>query len=185
MDNGASSYRRFLQGDDQGIVEIIRDYKDGLMFFLNRYVNDLPLAEELTEDTFFRLVTRRPRFRGESFKTWLYTVGRNIALNELKRRRRISGRPPEETEGLWPGEKDAEQVFLRQEQKLQLHRALQRLSADYAAVLHLKFFEELPNEQIARVLKKTRRQVENLTYQAKLALKRELEQEGFDYEDLS
>ena len=31
MDNGASSYRRFLEGDDNGIVEIIRDYKDGLM----------------------------------------------------------------------------------------------------------------------------------------------------------
>jgi RNA polymerase sigma-70 factor (ECF subfamily) len=30
MDNGASSYRRFLEGDDNGIVEIIRDYKDGL-----------------------------------------------------------------------------------------------------------------------------------------------------------
>ncbi len=29
MDNGASSYRRFLKGDDNGIVEIIRDYKDG------------------------------------------------------------------------------------------------------------------------------------------------------------
>ena len=33
MDNGASSYRRFLEGDDNGIVEIIRDYKDGLIFF--------------------------------------------------------------------------------------------------------------------------------------------------------
>lgn len=29
MDNGASSYRRFLDGDDEGIVEIIKDYKDG------------------------------------------------------------------------------------------------------------------------------------------------------------
>ena len=30
MDNGASSYRRFLDGDDEGIVEIIKDYKEGL-----------------------------------------------------------------------------------------------------------------------------------------------------------
>ena len=47
MDNGASSYRRFLEGDDSGIVEIIRDYKDGLIFFLNRYVNNIHTAEEL------------------------------------------------------------------------------------------------------------------------------------------
>ena len=37
MDNGASSYRRFLDGDDEGIVEIIRDYKDGLILYLNAF----------------------------------------------------------------------------------------------------------------------------------------------------
>lgn len=57
MDNGASSYRRFLEGDDSGIVEIIRDYKDGLILFLNRYVNNIHTAEELAEDTFFRIVS--------------------------------------------------------------------------------------------------------------------------------
>ena len=57
MDNGASSYRRFLEGDDDGIVEIIRDYKDGLILFLNRYVNNIHIAEELAEDTFFKEAT--------------------------------------------------------------------------------------------------------------------------------
>ena len=37
MDNGASSYRRFLDGDDKGLVDIIRDYKDGLILFLNGF----------------------------------------------------------------------------------------------------------------------------------------------------
>ena len=41
MDNGASSYRRFLEGDNEGFVEIIRDYKDGLMLYLNGYVHDI------------------------------------------------------------------------------------------------------------------------------------------------
>ena len=35
MDNGASSYRRFLDGDDKGIAEIVGDYKDGLILYLN------------------------------------------------------------------------------------------------------------------------------------------------------
>ena len=91
MDNGASSYRRFLDGDDSGIVEIIRDHKDGLIFFINRYVNNIHTAEELTEETFFRLVTKKPRFSPKySFKTWLYTLGRNIALNYLKHASRHS-----------------------------------------------------------------------------------------------
>ncbi len=76
MDNGASSYRRFLDGDDKGIAEIVGDYKDGLILYLNGYVNNIFIAEELAEDTFFRLITRKPRYSGKStFKSWLYAIG--------------------------------------------------------------------------------------------------------------
>ena len=76
MDNGAISYRRFLEGDDNALEEIVEDYKDGLILFLNGYVNNIYIAEELTEDTFFRLITKRPRFSGKSsFKSWLYAIG--------------------------------------------------------------------------------------------------------------
>ena len=51
MDNGAGSYRRFLDGDDKGIAEIVGEYKDGLILFLNGYVGSIFLAEELTEET--------------------------------------------------------------------------------------------------------------------------------------
>ena len=71
MDNGASSYRRFLDGDDKGIAEIVEDYKDGLILYLNGYANNIFVAEELTEDTFFRLMVRKPRYSGKSsFKSW-------------------------------------------------------------------------------------------------------------------
>lgn len=53
MDNGAENYRRFLRGDEEGIAEIVRAYKDGLIFYLNGYVNDISLAEDLAEDTIF------------------------------------------------------------------------------------------------------------------------------------
>lgn len=66
MDSGADSYRRFLDGDDEGLAEIVREYKDGLILYLNGYVNNLYIAEELTEDTFFRLITRKPKFSGKS-----------------------------------------------------------------------------------------------------------------------
>ena len=88
MDNGASSYRRFRdEGDESGLAEIIRDYRDGLIFYLNGFVNNIQVAEELAEDTFVLLGTKKPKDKGiGSFKTWLYTIGRNIALNYLKRR---------------------------------------------------------------------------------------------------
>lgn len=53
MDYGASSYRRFLAGDDSGLAEVIRLYKDGLMFYINGYVHDISMAQDLTEDVFF------------------------------------------------------------------------------------------------------------------------------------
>ena len=43
MDNGASSFRRFLDCDDQGLAEIVRDYSDGLILYLNGIVNNICL----------------------------------------------------------------------------------------------------------------------------------------------
>lgn len=70
-DNGASSYRRFRDdGDESGLVEIIRDYKDGLIFYLNSFVGNIYTAEELAEDTFVLLGTKKPKDKGKgSFKT--------------------------------------------------------------------------------------------------------------------
>ena len=49
MDNGAESYRRFLGGDKNALVEIIRDYKDGLMLFINGLTKNIFTAEEITQ----------------------------------------------------------------------------------------------------------------------------------------
>ena len=185
MDNGASSYRRFLEGDDNGIVEIIRDYKDGLILFLNRYVNNIHIAEELAEDTFFRIVTRKPRFVAKySFKTWLYTIGRNIAINYVKQANKVSDIPIEDWEHIYADEYSLERSYLQEERKIIVHRALSKIKADYSQVLYLKYFEDLSNEQIATVMKKTKRQIENLIYQAKQSLKSELNKEGFGCEEL-
>jgi RNA polymerase sigma-70 factor (ECF subfamily) len=81
-------------------------------------------------------------------------------------------------------EETIEQSYLREEQKILVHRALSKINAEYGTVLYLKFFENLTNEQIAKVTKKNRRQIENQIYQAKQALRAELEKEGFSYEGL-
>ena len=70
MDNGASSYRRFRdKGDESGLAEIISDYNDGLIFYLTSIVGNIHTAEDLAEDTFVLLGTKKPRDKGKgSFK---------------------------------------------------------------------------------------------------------------------
>ena len=92
MDNGAGSYRRFLAGDDNAFAEIIREYRDGLILYINSFVSNITEAEDLAEDTFIKLVTKRPRYNGKaSFRTWLYTIGRTLALDYLRRRLSAQG----------------------------------------------------------------------------------------------
>ncbi|MDE5582775.1 MAG: RNA polymerase sigma factor [Ruminococcus sp.] len=184
MDNGGISYQKFLDGDDEGIVEIIRDYKDGLTLYISGITGNISLAEEIMEDVFFRLVTKKPRFSGKSsFRTWLYAIGRNSAIDTLRKRNKISDTPLDEYTNI-ADEKAIEKDYLRQEQKITLHRAMQRLNPDYRQVLYLSFFENFSNGETAKVMHRTKRQIENLLYRAKQSLKSELEKEGFEYEVL-
>lgn len=62
MDNGASSYRRFLAGEDGALSELIRCHNDGLVLYINSIVNNICVAEELAEEVFVELVVKKPRF---------------------------------------------------------------------------------------------------------------------------
>lgn len=64
MDHGASSYRRYLDGDDNGLAEIIRLYNSGLTLFINSFVNNLSVADELSEDTFVKIGLKSHVFPG-------------------------------------------------------------------------------------------------------------------------
>lgn len=185
MDSGAEHYRRYLAGDDGSFSPLARDYRDGLIFYLNRLVHDPTLAEELTEDTFFKLAAHRPHYNGRaSFKTWLYTIARNTALDHLRRQKRLSLFSLEALPREAAAADDPEQGFLTRERDLQLHRALNRLPLPYRQVLHLTYFEGFSNAETGAILKKSRRQVENLLTRARKALREQLKQEGLSDEDL-
>lgn len=185
MDNGASSYRRYLDGDDQGVVEIVEEYRVRLILYLNGFVRNYFVAEDLAEETFFRLITKKPRFSGRcSFISFLYSIGHNVAVDYLRKQGRTTVTPIEEmAEYLADGE-DLEQSYLQKEQNIVLHRAIQELAVDYRAVLWLSFFEGFSNKEVAIALGKNERQVKNLLYRAKQSLKSKLEKEGFAYENI-
>ncbi len=181
MDNGASSYRRFLDGDESGLVEIIRDYKDGLILYLNGFVSNIHTAEELAEDTFVKLGVKKPRDSKKcSFKTWLYTIGRNVAIDYLRKNRRIV--TEELTE--FVGGESLENEYIREEQKIAVHRAMLELKPEYRQVLWLVYFEGMKIKDASIIMKKSVHNIEVLVSRARLALKSELEKEGFTYEEL-
>lgn len=185
MDSGSNGYARYLDGDASGLDDIVREYNDSLIFFINGYVHDLMTAEDLAADTFCKLLVKRKRFDengNAAFKTWLYTVARNTALDWLRKASRRKSVSLTEISGY--DETSFDDAILDSEQKKVLHEAINSLCGDYREVLHLLYFEELSYKQTAAVMRKNEKQVKNLAYRAKQALKGALEKENFTYENI-
>ena len=182
MENGISSYCRFLDGDDEGMVELIRDYKDGLILYIDSIVHNISISEELTEDTFVKIAVKKPRYKDKySFKAWLYAIGRNVAKDHL---RKSSKNPSSYIDEDIADTEDLEQEHIKSEEKIMLHRTMKKLKSEYQQVLSLVYFEQLTNAEAAAVMHRSKRQIENLLYYAKKALRSELEEGGFQYEEL-
>ena len=70
MDHGASSYRRYLDGDEAAFEEIVKEYFDSLVFFIDRYVDDFAAAEDIALDAFTQLVVNKRRHAGTDRICW-------------------------------------------------------------------------------------------------------------------
>lgn len=185
MSSGAQNYRRYLSGDEQGLVEIIKEYKDGLILYLNSIVRNLSLAQELAEDTFVKIGMKKPSDRMiSSFKTWLYTIGRNTALDYLRRSSRVSFVPIDEISSLSDEQESIELQYLKKERDLAVRNAMKHVQPEYAQALWLAYFEGFSCKEIAKIMGKTVHSVETLIYRARNALKKELIKEGYSNEDL-
>lgn len=185
MDNGADAYRTFLAGDDHGLEQLIELYKDSLIFFLMQYVRSADIAEELTEDTFVALVVKRPSFsENAKFRTWLFTIARNKALNFLHSAAFRKNVPISEAEEVFLSG-SPEQRLLEQERYCSLYDAMKRLPANQCEMIYLVYFEDMNVTQAASVIRKTQRQGNSILFRARQNLKAILEKEGFEYENKS
>ena len=184
MDNAADSYRRFLEGDDNGLCEIIDEYNRGLSLYINHIVNNKCIAEEIMQNTFVKLAIKKPKFKGKStFKTWLFAIARNEAVDFLRKKPRLSDIPVDEDFEI-SDETDIENEYLKKEQKIKLHNSIKKLSEEYKQIIYLIFFEEFSVDEASKILNKSKHQTSDLVYRAKSALKIQLEKEGFVYEKL-
>ena len=89
MDNGASSYRRFLEGDDRGLADLIEEYRMPLQMFLYSFTENHETAEDAAIETFVKLATKKPKYNGKaSFRTWIFRIGRNTAADIIRKAKR-------------------------------------------------------------------------------------------------
>ena len=184
MNSVADNYRRFLPGDKDGLADLVRTYRDSLTLYIYSIVGDIGIAEELMEDTFVKLYVSKPKYSGKSsFKTWLYSIGKHTATDYIRWNSRIRQISSETILDV-ADEVNLEVDTIKSEESKMLHKAIQRLKPEYEQVLYLSYFENFSNDETAEIMKKTNRQVRNLLYNAKKALKSELEKEGYVYENL-
>lgn len=178
MDDGASSYRRYLEGDESGFHEIVKLYFDNLVFFIDRYVHDYGVAEDIAIDAFTQLIVNKHRYNFKvSLKTYLFMIGRSRALDYLRHHKKITMVELSEASRLPSTEPTPEEIVLTDERKRALNAALAQLSDELRLVVHLVYFEDLSCEEAAKVLKKSRKQVYNLLYRAKSTLRTILDKE--------
>ncbi len=176
MDNGASSYRRFLDGDEAAFDLIVREYREPLIFFISRYVHDTSAAEDIAIDVFMYILVHPKRFNFKtSLKTYLFMLGRSRAVDYLRRQKRLVSL---DEATLTEDYISLENIILADQRKKAVNEAIYKLSTDMQIAVHLVYFEQLTYVEAARVMKKSKKQVDNLLYRAKKELRTILGKEG-------
>ena len=174
MDNGESSYRRFLEGDKSAFEEIVLSYREGLTLFVERFTNDYEAAQDIAADVFTQLLIYPKRYNFKTkLKTYLYMMGRSRALDYIRRRNRIKMLPlSEDTEAL--GTKNLEDEVIEKERRQNLTREIDKLPEDMRTALYLIYFENLSYKDAAKIMKKNVKQIDNLVSKSKKILKSNL-----------
>ena len=171
MDNGARSYRRFLEGEESAFNEIMKELFRSLVFFIDGYVHDIHAAEDIAIDAFSDLVVHKHRYNFKvTLKTYVFMLGRSRALDYIKHRKVLSFVELSEAEGL-EDEKTLEELVLADERKRVVNAAVSKLPEDMRVVIHLVYFEDMTYDEAAKVMRKNRKQVDNLLYRAKKELR--------------
>lgn len=178
MDRAADSYRRFLEGDRDAAEDVMGELFYPLIFFAERYVKDFHTAEDIALDVMSDLFTKiRFDFR-VSLKTYLFTLAKSRAIDHIRHRKALPVTPLLEAEDR---DSDArlEEILIKNEEALALHRALGNLKEDMRAAVHLVYFGRMSYKEAAKVLGIRPKDVDNLLYRAKRILGDLLTKEGY------
>jgi RNA polymerase sigma-70 factor (ECF subfamily) len=165
------------------LAELYARYSRQLYLFIYALCRSKSEAEDIMQETFARAVLSLPD-EHPNFAAWLYTVGKNLCLSEMKRQRRVS--PLEESispQALFSDSaKSPENAAEFNEEVAALYAALLRLPDKMRAVITLHYFCGLPMNQIAQVVDTSPGNVRVLAVRGRQTLKKLLTEGDTTYE---
>lgn len=168
MEKGAEVYLRFIQGDERAFDELVSLYRNTLVLFISGYLHDIAESEDVAEEVFLDLYLKRHRYSQKAtFKTFLFKIARNKALNVLRKRKRILP-----IEGVTLATDDVFSTVAQTDERAKLFSVLEELDVNSREVLMLRYVEDMTVAEVAKVLKISPRRVSNLVYRAKAQLKK-------------
>lgn len=146
--------RRIDRGDRSAFAELVEHFQRPLFGYLGRMGLRQGQAEEVAQETFLRAWQRLGDYdqARAAFSTWLFTIARNLAINELTR----ASSSHEQTFGEDMPEMACErgqpaQEVMNRQLRLQVQQALRMLPYDDRSALALAYYEELDMASIARI----------------------------------
>ena len=133
-------------------------YLDGLYGYAMVLSRNSAEAEDLVQETCLRALRGMNRLRsGDSAKSWLFTILRNIWLNQLRHRRIAPDGVESDSDGSVPNEpadatQDPHSVYVSTIEREQVQAAIQQLPVEFREIIILREYEELSYQEIAAVL---------------------------------
>ena len=184
-DPDAALMLRVKQGDHEAFAELVDKYKQPVMNLAYRMLRDATEAEDLAQAVFIQVHKSADRYRVASkFSTWLFTIARNLCLNELRRRSR---HPADSLDVPHPDQPDQplHQVqdkasaspperLLEGELEAKIGQAVAELPENQRLAILLCQQDELSYEQMAEVLDCTVSATKSLIHRGREALKQKL-----------
>jgi RNA polymerase sigma-70 factor (ECF subfamily) len=172
-------------GDEVAFQELVRRYRNPITNFVYRMLDDYDRAVELTQETFIRVYTSASRYQANySFSTYIYRIATNLAISELRRRKRrkmvslFSPFTNDDGDAIEFDPPDLnvlqDEALIENERRLAVSRAITSLPQKYRAAIVLRDVEGLSYDQIAQTLKLSEGTVKSRINRARNLLKEKL-----------
>ena len=185
LEPDAALMLRVKQGDGPAFAALVDKYKQPVLNLVYRMLHDATEAEDLAQNVFVQVFRSAHRYEvSAKFSTWLFTIARNLALNELRRRSR---HPAESMDATRPEHDDQPlqqfedkktfsppESLLHRELEQKIERALAELPENQRTAILLCRQDELSYEEIAKVLGCSLSATKSLIHRARETLKLKL-----------
>ena len=158
---------RFLNGDNAAFEALVLKYRQPAIQFSMQFIHDYHLAEDIAQESFADIYVYRERFNFKaSFKTYLFTIVRNKSIDYIRKNKKVTF---EDFEAV--SEVSAEDLIIREEEKIHVNSAVNKLKEDYKIAIYLIDYNDMSYEEAAKVIGKSSLQVKFLIHRARKKLK--------------